>query len=101
MNISLREDEVMADFILKFSDQCLHGGEELSFNELMRADCRIQFAVKANKVIPELLRELPQRGVSSMFDRKMAAAFAMELEKEKTELNLNKKSGRKLSANHS
>lgn len=100
MNISLREDEVMADFILDYSEQCLTGAEELSFSELMRTDSRVQCAVKANEAIPGLLQKLPQKGVSDLFDRRMAAAFAMELEKENTEQNLNLRNGLSLPATH-
>lgn len=98
MNISLREDEVMADFILDYSEQCLSGAEELSFSELLSADTRVQCAVKANQAIPGLLQKLPQKGVSDQFDRKMAAAFAMELEKEITNRNLSLRNGMSLPA---
>ena len=100
MNISLREDEVMADFILDYSEQCLSGAEELSFSELVRSDNRIQYVVKANQDIRRLLHKLPQKEVSDLFDRRMAAAFAMELEKEKREQNLDLRNGMSLPATH-
>ena len=100
MNILLREEEVMADFILDYSEQCLSGAEEQSFNELVRSDSRIQFSVLANQNIKGLLQKLPQKGVSDLFDRKMAAAFALELEEEGREQNLNLRNGKGLPAIH-
>lgn len=100
MNISLREDEVMADFILDYSEQCLSGAEELSFSELVRTDSRVQCAVNASRHIPVLLQKLPPKGVSDLFDRKMAAAFALELEKEKAQQNMNLRNGLSLPATH-
>ncbi|PWN07582.1 hypothetical protein [Rhodohalobacter mucosus] len=99
MNISLREDEVISGFILDYSDQCLNGAEELSFKELLCSDNDLRRAVDASDVMPRILRKLPQKGVSDLFDRKMAAAFAMELEKENSRLNAAKSCSKRLSAN--
>ena len=103
MKLSLREDEVMADFILDYSDHCLCGPERFSFRELMRMDTSLQRAVNASDVIPAILKKLPKKRVSDRFDRKMAAAFAQELEKEKADQNLKQSHSSKtaLSASHS
>ena len=82
MNQLSPENEILHDFILDYSDGSLEGGEKHSFAELMNSDCRIQRAVNANHTVPILLGKMPQIKVSDRFDRKMAAAFALELEKE-------------------
>jgi hypothetical protein len=88
MNQSFPENEILHDFILDYSDGSLEGGGNQAFRELMDSDCRIHRAVNTNRLIPILLSKLPRRGVSDRFDRKMAAAFALELEKE---VNANQK----------
>ncbi|MDX1591536.1 MAG: hypothetical protein R3283_06225 [Balneolaceae bacterium] len=82
MNQPSPEDNILSEFILEYTEGSIEDAVKCSFEELMNSDCHIQHAVNANKVISFLLGKMPQIGVSDKFDRKMAAAFAIELEKE-------------------
>jgi hypothetical protein len=82
MNIKLDPNEVLTDFILDYSEHCLTLAEELSFRDLMVTDPVVKRSADSNKRIRNVLKELPKVNVSESFDRKMAAAFALELENE-------------------
>jgi hypothetical protein len=82
MVFEINENEVLCSFILDYTDNCLSPAEEKSFSELMKRDRSVYRSVCSSRSIKKLLTTLPEIKAKPSFDQKMAAAFALELERE-------------------
>jgi hypothetical protein len=87
MVFEINENELLCSFILDYTDQRLTPAEEKSFTELICNNSIVKKHAECNRSVNRLLSGLPQIKAKPTFDRKMAAAFAMELERETTEAN--------------
>lgn len=87
MFLKQTEDEVLTDFILDYSDQILSNPEKKSFTELMAYSAEVRKKAVSNWFIRTAMKKLPLLKASNGFDQRMAAAFAMELEKETMKAN--------------
>lgn len=81
------QDEVIDDFIIRFSESSLSLSEEKAFMEVMHSYPAISHSAQAGKTVSGLLKAMPQHKAADTFEQKMAAAFALELEREKSEMN--------------
>lgn len=88
MNVKPNENEILTGFILDYSDRALSKAEERSFTELMAFSPEIRKKAVCNWFIRSSLQHIKKVKAKAGFDQRMAAAFAMELEKETKELNL-------------
>ncbi|MDZ7757332.1 hypothetical protein [Rhodohalobacter sp.] len=89
---------LLTDFILDYSENRLTGSELSAFKELMNSSKVVCKAAVNGKNIRRAMATLPKRKVSKRFDQKMAARFAMELERETTENNAKRVGNRSISA---
>jgi hypothetical protein len=89
---------LLTEFILDYSENKLTGPELSAFKELMNNSKVVCNAAVNGKNIRRAMAALPKRKVSNRFDQKMAAKFAMELERETTENNAKRVGDRSISA---
>lgn len=75
------------DFILDYIDQNLSGAEIKSFEEYLSNTPELQKNVQESKVIRDLYSRMPLVKTGKNFDQRMAARFALELEREITQRN--------------
>lgn len=75
------------DFILDYIDQNLSGAEVKSFEEYLSNTPDLQKNVQESIVIRDLYSRMPVVKTGKKFDQKMAARFALELERETTQRN--------------
>lgn len=87
MCLKQTEDEVLTDFILDYSDQILSSAEKSSFTELMAYSAEVRKKAVSNWFISTAIKKLQPIKARNGFDQKMAAAFAMELERETLKAN--------------
>lgn len=87
MVFEINENELLCSFILDYSDNCLSPAERKSFSDLMRSNSILKERTESNVSVKKLLGRLPKVKARPSFDRKMAASFAMELERETIEAN--------------
>jgi hypothetical protein len=88
MNVKLNKDEVITDFILNFSDCTLSPAEKKSFTEVMANYPSLRKQAVSNWLIRSAIVKMEPIKAGPKFDQKMAAAFALEIEKETREANL-------------
>lgn len=82
-----KADEVLDDFILRFSDCTLSLPEKEAFMEVMDQNPVVDKTARSGKIVSRLFKQLPPHKAGRGFEQKMAAAFALELEKEQQSLN--------------
>jgi len=88
----------LTDFILDYSENRLKGSELSSFKELMKSS-KVVFKEAVNgKNMRRAMASLPKRKTGKRFDQKMAARFALELERETAENNRKRVGDRSISA---
>jgi len=87
MIFEINGKELLCSFILDYSDNCLSQDECKSFFELMRSNSAVKKSTESNISVKKMLKKLPEVKARSSFDRKMAASFAIELERETIEAN--------------
>lgn len=90
MNVKFNNDEIITDFVLGFADATLSKPEQASFTELMAQDRSIRRQAFTNWYIKTAFSFLKPVRTSKKFDQKMAARFALELERETVEKNKNR-----------
>ena len=88
---------LLTEFILDYSENKLTGSELSAFKELMNSSKVIGKAAVNGKNIRSAMAALPKQKVSKRFDQKMAAKFAMELERETAENNAKRVGNRSIS----
>lgn len=89
---------ILTEFILDYSDNNLTDSELSAFKELMSSSKVICKAAVNGKNIRRAMASLPKRKASKRFDQKMAAKFAMELERETSKNNASRVRNRSISA---
>lgn len=89
------QDEILDDFILRFADSTLSLPEEKSFMEVMSCFPAVKHSARSGKAVSHMLKKIPGHKASVDFEQKMAAAFAIELEKEHKRRNNNSTSPEK------
>jgi hypothetical protein len=87
MNVKSRENNILDEFILGYCDNSLRPPEDRAFADLLNSSGQIRKQVAINQGIRAGLKALKTIKVSIRFDQKMAARFALELEKESAEAN--------------
>ena len=87
---SYKADEVLDDFILRFSDSTLSLPEKEALMDVMDKNPAVEKTARAGKTIRNLFKQIPAVRARQGFEQKMAAAFALELEKEQKSLNTKK-----------
>ncbi|MFO7799008.1 hypothetical protein [Rhodohalobacter sp.] len=89
---------LLTEFILDYSENKLTDSELSAFKELMNSSKVVCKAAVNGKNIRRAMSSLPKRKAGKRFDQKMAAKFAMELERETAENNANKVADRSIFA---
>lgn len=89
---------ILTEFILDYSENKLTDSELSAFKELMNSSKVISKAALNGKNIRRAIASLPKRKAGKQFDQKMAAKFAMELERETAENNASRVRNRSISA---
>lgn len=81
------ENLQLTSFLLDYTDDQLSEAELKSFQSLLDYSPKLRKEATDGKSIRNALRTIPKKGVQPGFDQRMAAKFAMELERETTERN--------------
>lgn len=84
------EDSILTDFILDYSDCNLSKSEVRSLHDLMSQSENIRITCEGGRSVKKIFNQLPERKARPGFSQRMAAAFAMELERESVHANINR-----------
>lgn len=82
------KNTILTGFLLDYSENRLTIPELNAFNDLMEVSADLKREAESGKGVTAMLKTLPRVKASEHFDRRMAARFAMELEREVTEKNI-------------
>ncbi|WP_069131410.1 hypothetical protein [Rhodohalobacter halophilus] len=85
--ISKSEDTQITSFLLDYSENQLSRAELQSFESLMDLTPELKREAMIGRRVHLALQSLPKKGVRSGFDQRMAARFAMELDRETAQQN--------------
>lgn len=86
--ISKPEDNrILTGFLLDYSENRLSATELSAFKELLDSSADLKREADHAKGVSSMLKSLPKVKAGKNFDRKMAARFALELEREVIEKN--------------
>ena len=87
MNFTIKSDEILDGFIIDFAESNLSKFELQAFSELKEVNPEIKKMAHTGLRVHTLLKRSRKVKANEDFDKRMAAKFAMELQKEEIQLN--------------
>lgn len=87
MSFNLKENEVINDLVIRFSDGTLSLSENEMLTDLMSCSPIVGRYIYAGRFCKKALSKLREIKARPGFEQKMAALFAMELQNEQRELS--------------
>jgi hypothetical protein len=94
MSTKSSENPILRGFILDYAENKLTRPELASFTEVMACTPEIRIPAKRSRAIRQMLGRLPRIKARDGFEQRMAARFALELERETVKSNARRQNGK-------